>query len=254
MVAATMVAKPGQPAHTGRTWGARGGADDGVTCRRSTDADRITVRSSDTKGHGAPRSRLDLLEAQLAAIEAWNAARAASDAAAQNVGLTREMRLDLSRRIEARRREHAAVLARAAEHLRASAAPLGSDAPVRAVIAHRSPWLREKVASRLCERGVAVVGEFDDGADAAGAMVVEQAELLLVEDRLPTLSGAEVVRHVRVFSPATVVGAHVLDSSGVAPLADAGARAVFTRRIPPVEIADLLVDCLDSDLQVITVV
>jgi hypothetical protein len=36
--------------------------------------------------------------------------------------------------------------------------------------------------------------------------------------------------------------------------ADAGARAVFTRRIPPVEIADLLVDCLDSDLQLITVV
>ena len=195
----------------------------------------------------APRTRLDIIQAQLAAIESWNAARRRSEAAAQTADMSREMRLDLSRRMEARRREQDALIARADAHLRESCEVLGARTEVRAVIAHRNAWLRDKVAARLFERGVTVVGRFEDGADAAGAMVVEQAELLLVEDRLPTLPGADVVRRVRDFSPATIIGAQVLDSNGVVPLADAGAQAVFTRRIPPVDIADHLLACLEGN-------
>ena len=190
------------------------------------------------------RSRVEIIESQLAAIEAWNAARRATEAAVETRQLTREMRLDVTRRMRARRREQQAVIARADEHLRESGQVLGARDGIRAVIAHRNEWLRGKVAGRLRECGVVVVGAFEDGADAAGAMVVEQAELLLVEDRLPTLPGIDVVRRVRAFSPLTVIGAHVLDSGGVAAHVDAGARAVFTRRIPPVEIADQLVECL----------
>lgn len=190
------------------------------------------------------RSRAEVVQAQLAAIESYNKARRASEAAAASTGMTREMRLDLSRRMEARRREQAAVIARADQHLHESGQVLGAREGVRAVIAHRNAWLRDKVAARLGEHGVIVVGAFEDGADASGAMVVEQAELLLVEDRLPTLPGVDVVRRVRAFSPLTVVGAHVLDSSGVPPFTDAGAQAVFTRRVPPAEIADELVGCL----------
>lgn len=201
-----------------------------------------------------PRTRLEIVQAQLAAIESWNAARRQGDAAGETADMSRETRLDLSRRMEARRREHEALIARADAHLRESCEVLGARAHVRAVIAHRSSWLRDKVAARLSERGVTVVGRFEDGADAAGAMVVEQAELLLVEDRLPTLSGADVVRRVRAFSPATIVGAQVLDSDGVVPLADAGAQAVFTRRIPPVDMADHLLACLEGDGRVLSLV
>jgi CheY-like chemotaxis protein len=190
------------------------------------------------------RTQLDLMTAQLHAIDAWNAARRASESAAASVTLTREMRLDLSRRMEARRREQQALLARAAEQLRESGGVLSGRAPTRAVLAHRNAWLREAVAKRLALRGVSVVGAFDDGAEAAGTVVVEQPDLVLVEDRLPTLSGLEVIRRIKDFVPAAVVGAQCLDSGGVQALADAGADAVFTRRIPPVEIADVLLDQL----------
>jgi DNA-binding NarL/FixJ family response regulator len=114
------------------------------------------------------------------------------------------------------------------------------------VLAHRNAWLRDKVAARLEELGVAIVGVYDDGADAAGTVVVEQPDLLLVEDRLPTLSGIQLTRRARDFAPHTVVGAQVLDGAHIPALVDAGAHAVFTRRIPPVEIADQLMGCLSG--------
>lgn len=201
----------------------------------------------DQPGPATRRTQTDLIEDQLAAIAAWHAARRASESAAASINLTRETRLDLSRRMEARRREQAALVSRTDQHLRESAQALSGRDPVRAVIAHRSGWLRDKVATRLAESGVLVVGSFEDGADATGAMVVEQAQLLLVEDRLPTLPGIDVVRRVRAFCPRTVVAAHVADSGGVPTFADAGAQAVFTRRMPPADIADELVTCLSSD-------
>ena len=192
------------------------------------------------------RSQLDLMTAQLAAIDAWNRARRASESAAESVALTREMRLDLNRRMEAQRREQEALLARADEQLRSSGGVLHGRVATRAVLAHRNAWLRDTVAKRLQNRGVTVVGAFEDGAEAAGTVVVEQPDIVLVEDRLPTLSGVDVVRRVREFAPDAVVGAQVMDSDGIRALVEAGAQAVFTRRIPPTDIADQLVECLQA--------
>lgn len=197
-------------------------------------------------GQHEGRRQLDLMTAQIEAIDAWHRARRVREAAAQVAAVTRESRLDLSRRMEARRREQQALLARADAQLRASGNVLTARVPTRAVLAHRNAWLRNAVCARLEELGVQVVGAFEDGADAAGTVVVEQPELLLVEDRLPTLSGVEVVQRAREFAPGTVVGAQVLDSSGVQALVEAGASAVFTRRVPPAEIADQLLACLSQ--------
>jgi CheY-like chemotaxis protein len=188
-------------------------------------------------------SQLDLLAAQVQGIDAWNRSNQLSKGAAEVIGITREMRLDLSHRMEARRREHAALVARVDEQLRASGQLLTSRRPVRAVVAHRNAWLSGKVTSRLEERGVLIVGVFTDGADAAGTVVAEQPELVFLEDRLPSLAGSDLVRRVREFSPGTVIGAQVEDSRGIAPLVDVGAHAVFTRRIPPLDVADQLLAC-----------
>ncbi|MCW2679996.1 MAG: LuxR family transcriptional regulator [Frankiales bacterium] len=190
------------------------------------------------------RTQLDLVTAQLAAIDAWNDARRASEAAAESSTLTREMRLDLSRRTEASRREQQALQARTERQLREAGDVLPVRVPTRAVLAHRNAWLREGVAKRLDAHGVAVVGLFDDGAEAAGTVVAEQPDLVLLEDRLPTLSGIEVVRRVRTYAPEAIVGAQCLDGDGIRALVDAGAQAVFTRRIPPQDIADQLLECL----------
>ena len=193
-----------------------------------------------------PRSQLELMTAQLAAIDAWNRAHRAAEDAAVSVSMTREMRLDLSRRLEARRREQEALLARTDHQLRSSGGVLAGGLATRAVLAHRNGWLRDAVATRLVQQGVEVVGVFEDGAETAGTAVVEQPDLVLVEDRLPTLSGLEVVRRVREYVPQAVVGAQVLDGDGIRAFVEAGAQAVFTRRIPPADIADQLVDCLRS--------
>lgn len=199
-----------------------------------------------------PPTQLDLMTAQLEAIEAWNRARRLTEGSADAARMTREARMDLSRRMEGRRREQAALIARADAQLRATGELLGRTSGTRAVLAHRDPWLREKVIDRLTSSGVTIVGEFEDGADAAGTAVAEQPDLVFVEDRLPTLTGAEVVRRVRSFSPRTVVGAQVLDSAGIGVLVDAGAQAVFTRRIPPLELADQLLLCLHGDGRTLT--
>lgn len=187
---------------------------------------------------------VQLVQAQLSAITAWHTARRAAEAATRSGTASRERRLDLDRRTAARRREQAALVARADAHLRDSGTALEVRPRTRALIAHRSPWVTSAVAARLGQRGVVVVGVFEDGADAAGAVVVEQPDLVLVEDRLPSLTGIEVVRRVRSFSPGTVVGAQALDSAGVQPLVDAGAQAVFTKRVAPADVVDELLDCL----------
>jgi CheY-like chemotaxis protein len=200
----------------------------------------------------AGRSQLDLLTAQVRAIDAWNRSNRLSQDAESVIGLTREMRLDLNHRLEARRREQAALVARVDEQLRSSGQLLSVRRPVRAVLAHRNAWLCGKVSTRLEEHGVTVVGVFTDGADAAGTVVAEQPELVFFEDRLPSLAGSDLVRRVRDFSPLSVIGAQVEDSRGIAPLVDVGAHAVFTRRVPPVEIADQLLACLDGDRRTVT--
>jgi CheY-like chemotaxis protein len=192
------------------------------------------------------RSQLELMRAQLDGVDAWLAAHRAARPAADRPGLTREARLDLSRRTEALAREHAAMVARTDLHLRRSGELIGVGLPIRAVLAHRNGWLRNKIAARLTEQGVAVVGSYDDGADAAGTVVAEQPDLALVEDRLPTLRGLDVVARARSFAPDTVVGVQVADSGSAPPVVDAGAHAVFTRRIPPAEMADRLLSCLGT--------
>ena len=190
------------------------------------------------------RDAVELVRTQLEAIDAWNAEARSASAAVVSASLSREMRLDVSRRMDARRREQVALLARAAAQLEASGQLLSGRARVRAVLAHRNAWLRDAVSARLTALGVVVTGAFEDGADAAGTVVVEQPDLLLVEDRLPTLSGLELVQRARLYCPGTLIGVQVADGSSIASLTEAGARAVFTRRIPPQDIAEQLVACL----------
>ena len=181
------------------------------------------------------RSDLQLLSDQLSAIEAWHRARRQRTEAADLRGITREMRLDLNRRQEARRREQSALLARAEEQLRRGPELLGRGP--RAVLVHRREWVRNKVAEELVVAGVRVVALLDNGADAIVVTVVEQPDLLLVEDALPMRSGPEVIREIREYSAGTRIAAHVDGPAALEQVLDAGASAAFTRRAAPSEIA-----------------
>ena len=188
-------------------------------------------------GDWESRSDLQLLDDQLHAIEAWHRARRLAAETAELRGMTREMRLDLNRRQQARRREQEALLARAAQQLSLGSELLASSRRPRAVLVHRREWVRNRVAEELEVSGVRVVALLDNGADAVGLTVVEQPDLLLVEDALPMRSGPEVIREISAYSQRTRIAAHVDGDRTAAGVRDAGAEAVLPRLAAPAEIA-----------------
>ena len=198
-------------------------------------------------GPGWPlRSELELIDDQLRGVAAFydDRRRRAAIPAARTV--TREMQLDARRRRDVDVREQSALQAHAQRQLSESAHLLASVVRPRAVLAHRNAWLRTKVADGLRAHGVQVVAVLDDGADASGAVIMEQPELVLVEDRLTSMSGLEVLKRAQAFAPKSLVAAQLEDSSQLHRFLDAGARAVFTRRTAPADIAAEAVQCLQE--------
>lgn len=195
------------------------------------------------------RTELDILKAQIHAIDAWNRAYKRRGLTARTATLSREQHLDLNRRTEARRRQQAAIVARADAQLRMTGGLLRAHIAPRAIVAHRQAWMTHQLTSLLHDENVHVVGTFTDGADAAGTVVAEQPDLVIVEDRLTTLTGADLVREVRQYSPNSVIAAQALDSGAVPALVHAGAHAVFTRRIPPADIIDHTLAYLRGELE-----
>src|SRR4051794_23152093 len=178
-------------------------------------------------------------------MRAWNAAlrRHLEDERRTAVSATREMRLDARRRGEALRRTQQALQSRADHSVRESVALLHAR-PARAMLVHRNEWMRTKLSLALQAQGVHVVAAFDDGADGLGGAIAEQPDLLVVEDRLPSLPGLELVRQAGQYAPRALVAAQVEDERGVATMLEAGARAVFSRRVPPALLAEQVADHL----------
>jgi CheY-like chemotaxis protein len=198
-----------------------------------------------------PRSDADLLAAQLRAVDAWHELINTQLPAVP--GQSRESRLDEARRRDVADREREAMHAWATSAL-SSDFPFGCGAVPRAVVAHRNEWLRAKVCAALGQHGVTVVASTDDGAQAGAAIVLEQPDVVFLEDLLPTLSGLELVRRTRALAPDALIGVHALSQSGMPSLLDAGARAAFSRRIPPAEIVSELVGCLHGRYATLTLV
>lgn len=190
------------------------------------------------------RSDLDLARQQLAAIDRWHEARRSTQQAAQRSAASREARMDLARRLDVIRAEHRAIVERTDAQLRSSAELLQRTTPRRAVVVHRNTWFMDKVAVDLGLRRIAVVARLTNGAEAVGAVVAEQPDLLLVEDSLPMVSGEDVVREVRAFAPLTRIGAQVAHDDRIAAMLEAGAHSAYTRRVPPADVAAGLADLL----------
>ena len=190
------------------------------------------------------RSDLDLAREQLAAIDRWHEARRASQAAAQRTATSRESRMDVARRLAVIRAEHKAIVERTDAQLRTSVELLQRTAPRRAIVVHRNAWFIDKVAADLTLRSIDVVARMTNGAEAVGAVVAEQPDLLLVEDSLPMMSGEDVVREVRTFAPSTRIGAQVAHDDRIAVMLDAGAHSAYTRRVPPADVAAGLAELL----------
>lgn len=184
---------------------------------------------------------VELLAAQLRGLDLWHAARRATAQSADAPGLSREARLDAGRRLDVRSREHLAIIERTARASQDALRPMSSAVPARAVVAHRHAWTRDQLAGQLTRRGVEVLCALENGADVVGVCVVEQPTLLVVDELLAMRSGREVSQEVARFCPNTVVGGYVPREDASAGMLEAGAAAVFTRQVPPADVADELV-------------
>ncbi len=185
-----------------------------------------------------PRGGPEVLADQLRGIAAWNATRRAIEHAEGAIApRSREMRLDVDRRLAVIRRQHEALIRTTEQQLAASARVTRAPAPARALVVHRSEWFTTKLVEGLVEGGIDVVGRLENGADAVGVSVAEQPDLLVLEDKLPMVSGEEVIRQLRELSPMTMSVLQVSFDDDVASALEAGARAAFTRRVPPGEVA-----------------
>ena len=213
-----------------------------LTNAPSPSADQVVTAAPDRH----PRSDLGLAAEQLRAVERFNRARRTREEAAAAAARSRDMRMDAARSLDVLRREHEAVVRRAHEQLQASGNLLRVIAERRAVLAHRNDWFCRKIAQALTGHGVQVVAGTDNGADAVGLVVAEQPDLVLIEDTLSMLAGVEVIREVRHFSPETVVAAHAAYGDRVGELLDAGASAVFTRQVPPGDVARSLLQLVGA--------
>jgi DNA-binding NarL/FixJ family response regulator len=115
--------------------------------------------------------------------------------------MSREARLDDNRRREAVLRAHQAYRVHASDGLTL-------DHP-RIVLAHTQSWFIQRLASQLNHYGVAVRARAETGADAIGACIALQPEVLFLEERLPMMRSADVAAEAALFAPDTHVGVQV---------------------------------------------
>lgn len=110
---------------------------------------------------------------------------------------------------------------------------------VTAVIAHRHAWFTDRLAMLLGGYGVTVLECTDNGAEALGAVIAEQPDVLLVGDRLEMMPGHELLAQARLHAGNTLLAAQAMDQEQARY--EAVADAVFLRRHPPGDIADTIV-------------
>lgn len=87
-----------------------------------------------------------------------------------------------------------------------------SDQPLRVLIVDDHPLWRDGVARDLTEAGFAVVGTAGDGAQAVRLAGATRPQVVLLDLRLPGLSGAEVIR--RLLASDSSIRVLVLSASG----------------------------------------
>lgn len=185
-----------------------------------------------------PRSELTRLRQQLDAIDVFTHARRQHEFAAAASARTRELRLDSDRLVEVLQRQQQALVERTHAQLQDTGGVLTHLADKTVLLAHRNQWFLDRVTDVLTQHGLTVIGTVDNGADAVGCAVAEQPDAVLIADSLAMLPGEDVVRELRKYCASSRLFAQVEHSDRVGALLEAGASAVFTRRVPPKDVAE----------------
>ena len=176
----------------------------------------------------------DRIVRQVAGIVAWNAAMRLRREFLGSADGSQDGQLGRVRRLEVLRRTHEAIVAATARELARDPSPMLAAGPT-AVVAHSHQWFGDKVCELLAAHGFDIVERTDNAADALGAIVAEQPDLVLVGDRLAMMTGADLLADTALFSPLSVRVAQADDHHA---LQAAGAHTVLPRQVAPADIAN----------------
>lgn len=191
--------------------------------------------------HAGRLTELELAALQISAIDAWHSRRNQFERSVRS-GVASQ--IDAVRQLAVLERQQHGIVERTRHHLSARVRMGSAVAATRVVVVHRNAWFTEKICAGLLHEDVEVVARLVDGAEAVGVVVAEQPDLVLVEDALPIMSGAEVLREVRRHAPHAVLLAQVDYADRVDVLLAAGAREAYTRQVPPSDVAARVVALL----------
>ncbi len=191
-----------------------------------------------------PRDLSDLVAMQLAGIDTFHRLTRPG----QQLLTSREERMDAARAGDVSTSVHAALVERTGLGLTGAGEPLCWPSPPRAVLAVRHEWFRTMMGAALVKRGIVVIAQPENGAEALGIVIAEQPDLLLTQDKLAMLSGVELIALVRQCSPATLSVGQVSYTDEIESMIDAGAVTACTRRTAPDDVADTMVALLDPAL------
>ena len=184
----------------------------------------------------------DRLGRQLAAMSAWNL-QADLDRHARLVAKLSHSGTTASRaRQSSHRRTHAAVVARSSRTVDDTVRQFFGGRPL-ALVVHPELEARRELSSHLTGIGMEVLASCPDGAEGLGIAIVEQPDIVVLDDRIASSTGLELLADLLRWSTA-LVAAQVGDELVMGAMLDGGASAVFSRRVPPavvVEAVDALV-------------
>ena len=184
------------------------------------------------------RSSPVLADRQREALVSFERDCAERESAIRLGSTSREARLDAARRLEVVRREREAALTRS--RLGGRAVAVRGRPKRRALVALGHAWFADQLVELLEGAGLDVVMRTDNGADAIGAAVAEQPDLIVVDGSLQMVTADEVVRELRRYCSAAVIAARV-GTRHAAVMRDAGADTVISLRLTPQEAVD---ECL----------
>ncbi len=183
------------------------------------------------------QTRWELTQLQLDGMRTFHERRRARLASVELAARTREQRLDAARVLHSLREQQRALVAQAAARLADGADLLDRFDRPRIVVAHRQDWFVARLRSALGATAWQWVARPSNGAEAVGVVVAEQPDVVFLEDRLPLLTGCAVICEIVACAPRSLVAVQVADDRDLGAVLDAGAQAVYARRMPPADVA-----------------
>ncbi|MFH8470907.1 response regulator [Streptomyces sp. NPDC017991] len=111
--------------------------------------------------------------------------------------------------------------------------------PIRVVVVDDQPLIRAGFAMVLAAQGdIDVVGEAENGADALALLASTEADVVIMDIRMPVMDGVEATRRIRQLSPSPavlVLTTFDTDEDAFAAL-QAGASGFLLKNTPPEEV------------------